>query len=604
MALFNRFYDRFPNTDFSQINLDWIIEKLAKHEIQIQELFSQDIPTEVQNVMNEWLDDGTIADLINDDLLNSIFLSLQGDISALDTKLTNSKTWKVETFADIELITELAAGDTVTTAGFYTAGDGGGSVYIIGTSSSGLAVGGTGFYAWPMSVKARTWGLIGDGSDETAALQLAINGSLNRELDLDNLTITISGNVSLRHKFHFHGNGAGLTVANSTTMNYMINAGGLHDVKIEGIRFDRGTQTDNFYAINMSTGYDNVIRDCYFTGGLGYCIRISGCNNIFIENCDIYDITGVVGDPGGFVYMQGGHDVNIKSIRAANLQDHVVYLDGSVETWNVFVEKIFANNLGVSALTNAAVVAVYGNVHDLVIRDVVGRSLKTGLNFSYRSGMPSKFVVDCCDLETDEVNVFVSAGAGNIGAVVHGVVRNCRLSSENEAAIDIRFVNWMHIQNNVIRKAGTNGIAFTGSQYDSIVGNIISGCTTGIYLGARDVEEGVTSADFWTANNVVRVNNSYGITEQTTVSRFFNYCNIITGSNSDPTKNLTTGGSAYNIATPGPGQGNTVRSIEWGTAAPTVGRHLAGDICFNITGATLGWHCTAAGTPGTWAAII
>ena len=122
MALFNRFYDRFPNTDFSQINLDWIIEKLAKHEIQIQELFSQDIPTEVQNVMNEWLDDGTIADLINDDLLNSIFLSLQGDISALDTKLTNSKTWKVETFADIELITELAAGDTVTTAGFSTAG--------------------------------------------------------------------------------------------------------------------------------------------------------------------------------------------------------------------------------------------------------------------------------------------------------------------------------------------------------------------------------------------------------------------------------------------------------------------------------------------------
>ena len=46
------------------------------------------------------------------------------------------------------------------------------------------------------------------------------------------------------------------------------------------------------------------------------------------------------------------------------------------------------------------------------------------------------------------------------------------------------------------------------------------------------------------------------------------------------------------------------RSIYWNNDSPSSGTYQTGDICLDSTGATLGWHCTAGGSPGTWSAII
>jgi hypothetical protein len=47
--------------------------------------------------------------------------------------------------------------------------------------------------------------------------------------------------------------------------------------------------------------------------------------------------------------------------------------------------------------------------------------------------------------------------------------------------------------------------------------------------------------------------------------------------------------------------------ITWGSAAPTTGAHSKGDLHINdtttATGASIGWICTAPGTPGTWAPL-
>lgn len=44
-----------------------------------------------------------------------------------------------------------------------------------------------------------------------------------------------------------------------------------------------------------------------------------------------------------------------------------------------------------------------------------------------------------------------------------------------------------------------------------------------------------------------------------------------------------------------------------GSAAPTVGAHIIGDVTWNTApaanGNNMGWVCTAAGTPGTWKAF-
>lgn len=46
--------------------------------------------------------------------------------------------------------------------------------------------------------------------------------------------------------------------------------------------------------------------------------------------------------------------------------------------------------------------------------------------------------------------------------------------------------------------------------------------------------------------------------------------------------------------------------ITQGTAAPTTGTWVRGDICWRsdaTTGETPGWICTAGGSPGTWKAM-
>jgi len=603
MALFNRFYDRFPNTDFSQINLDWIIEKLAKHEIQIQELFSQDIPTEVQNVMNEWLEDGTLADLINDDLLNSIFLSLQGDISALDTKLTASKTWKVETFGDIQDIgADLAAGDTVTTAGYYSVNDGGGAVYVITTSTDGIDVGGgLSLYAYPLSNRARAWGIQGDGSDETALVVKAVK--TRRELDIQDLNITIDGTISLRHGFRLYGTNGKFTAKTSSSLtsgSYMFNVGGLNNVEIVGIEFDRNTQSVDFYAINATTATGLVVRNCTFSNGRGYMIRTSRASNTLIENCVVHDLTGAVGNPGGFIYMQGGHDLTVRGVIAYNLQDHVVYLDGSLETYDIFITDIQASDT-VGAITNAAVVVLYGDVHDVMVSKVIARNVKTGFGAFTRTKNPYNYTIESCDLEATETAVSLLGTADTIGHIANANIVNCTLQGGTQDALDSRFISSVYVRNVLIKGATRYGIAFTGAADCFVNGCHIKGCATAIYAGARDSEEGVTSNGVFVFSNVCVVNNSYGIICQATVSRFYNYMNIVTGNQNDATKNFSIAGNAFNVGVPVNGT-TQVRGIMWGTAAPTTGHHYQGDIVFDSTGATMGWVCRASGTPGTWQA--
>jgi hypothetical protein len=62
----------------------------------------------------------------------------------------------------------------------------------------------------------------------------------------------------------------------------------------------------------------------------------------------------------------------------------------------------------------------------------------------------------------------------------------------------------------------------------------------------------------------------------------------------------------YNLNIRAWDSGNDGRRVYYGTGAPTSGNWAVGDFVFNIapTSVTvLGWRCTAAGAPGTWAAV-
>lgn len=69
------FFHKFPYTDFHELNLDWLLELGRKLELK-----AKDIIDVINKKLDDWLDDGTIADIINDE----IFGELNDKVDALE----------------------------------------------------------------------------------------------------------------------------------------------------------------------------------------------------------------------------------------------------------------------------------------------------------------------------------------------------------------------------------------------------------------------------------------------------------------------------------------------------------------------------------------
>jgi hypothetical protein len=68
-------------------------------------------------------------------------------------------------------------------------------------------------------------------------------------------------------------------------------------------------------------------------------------------------------------------------------------------------------------------------------------------------------------------------------------------------------------------------------------------------------------------------------------------------------RNDLSGTTGRSLNPPTSGAGRGIARQLFGTAAPTTGAHVVGEVCWNTAPAasgTVGWVCTAAGTPGTW----
>lgn len=75
-------FEHFPYTNYHELNLDWVIEEV-KRCVALCENVEKEIDAKVTAILTEWLDDGTIADLIN----VTIFTNLEARVSACEAKL-------------------------------------------------------------------------------------------------------------------------------------------------------------------------------------------------------------------------------------------------------------------------------------------------------------------------------------------------------------------------------------------------------------------------------------------------------------------------------------------------------------------------------------
>ena len=94
------FFNGWPWANFQEQNLDWIITTLKKTVAEVDEI-NANIEQYVDDLMQQWLDDGTLAQII-------------------DQQIFSTKITRYDTFADIPSDT-MDLGTIVITSGFYPA---------------------------------------------------------------------------------------------------------------------------------------------------------------------------------------------------------------------------------------------------------------------------------------------------------------------------------------------------------------------------------------------------------------------------------------------------------------------------------------------------
>ena len=567
------FFNGWPWTQFQEQNLDWIITSLKKALTEIDQINSN-IENYIDQIMQQWLDDGTIQSII-------------------DQAIFESKVTHYDTFGDIPT-DPLALGTICITAGYYSIGDGGGAIYIV--SSSGYPANAGNYFRILGRITALKAGAHGDGSDDTAIIQDV--------LDAYNEIFIEAGDYVIRSPLVLSSGavleGDGTLIREDGTPIYIVNADTVDNITISGLTFEGGTQSSPMAMIRMRISSLNILRDLHFTNSYGYAVNLGRVSASRFENIKFVTSHGAAGDPGGAIYFHGGSDNVFDQITGYDLGDHLLYIDGSgsgSSVSNIAISNVSNSETNNDNLTSGSCIILCGDCKNVTIVNGTFTNVGAGIYFGYRdNGIPVNCAVSNIAVNgtKSSAGIFAEGDAGTQAIDMNLSISNCVIKDSKTVGFAFTNCSGVTVSGCQVIDPTTNGYMDSGADNITFMNCVAKNCpSTGFYIGVTDDCED---------------NNIIGCVAFNTDLGFW----IRRGSGhmmmASYARGWTTGAVDNRLSDtviyPEQQESNSLRSIIWSNAAPTYGDHRVGDICFNNgSGSPLGWRCTAAGRPGTWAAI-
>ena len=337
------FYNEFPNTNFYNQDLGWLIrsyETLTKSQedlnkkyellMQIYENVKENIKDITIDQLQVWLEDGTLRNLINNEL---------GLITVFDTT------------EEMLASTKLQVGQIVQSNGYYSVGDGGGARFVVTNEKNDFFVGqDVWFKILEKEVCPDMFGAKGDDlNNDTDFIQKAINFSSSIYLNkktyrVNTITInkpfTINGNNGVLKSFSSNENLLNIPLGESKNTIYLFN------IEINALGCDTGIyingnvlRGDNITITNATRINLHVVKT--YTNG-----------NCFINNikCESSQIGIQIDATDCFISNYIGHNC----LTHLKIRGGLTHLN-TIHGWNF-------NTNGIDWITNSTLIDTNSNI--------------------------------------------------------------------------------------------------------------------------------------------------------------------------------------------------------------------------------------------------
>ena len=453
------YFQDFPNTNFYNQDLGWLIKKYKELDgdvkvlQQIYDMIKNQIKDITLNQLKEWLDDGTLENMI---------MSLGQIVKYFDTT------------ENMIMSNNLQVGQVIKTLGYSSINDGGeGLFYIVNSIDDDnyqFSLG-NGLYATLIiqpHMNITSFGISSNNTDDSSKIQRIFNLPILKEIDFNNKTFYIKKlNLSISiNNVNFIGINDSIEYTETDTDNYMLLVSSNVTIKNSSFNGNRHYDTKNYgyFPIKIDSVNNVCIENCSFQNSFKFPIYINKSYNVIVTKNIIYNVYGNYGDG---IFITSSHDINVS------------YNDIS------YVDRIGIVSEGTSTNMSYDINFISNYCHN--INNGIGGEYAAGLWYEHTySGMClNNKVTDCKDYGM-RINPTLPSSISSNFTIENNVFEN------NGVHIDLYtapYLFYCYLNNNIFKDSSSYSLQLRNYCHATLINNVFD--SNGIYINRETQANGI-----------------------------------------------------------------------------------------------------------------